>query len=60
MKDPSIDDVRRTRHEISEECGHDPRRLLEHYRAYEDQLKSRGNYKFLAEPHKIRSTGTDS
>ena len=57
MKDPSIDDVRRTRHEISKECGHDPRRLLEHYRAYEDQLKSQGNRKFIKEPDEIRSKG---
>lgn len=30
FEDP-IDQIRRTRHEISEKCGHDPRKLVEYY-----------------------------
>lgn len=29
--DPPIDEVRAVRHRISEECGHDPKQLLERY-----------------------------
>jgi hypothetical protein len=29
--DPIIDEIREVRHRISEEHGHDPRRLVEHY-----------------------------
>jgi hypothetical protein len=29
--DPTVDRVRKVRHQISAEFGHDPKRLLEHY-----------------------------
>jgi hypothetical protein len=29
--DPTIAEIRATRHEISEEFGHDPQRLIAHY-----------------------------
>jgi len=29
--DPTIDEIRAVRHKISEEFGHDPKRLCEHY-----------------------------
>ncbi len=31
MDDPIIDEIREVRHRISEEFGHDPARLVEHY-----------------------------
>lgn len=41
-KDRGLEEIRRVRHEISSELGHDPRRLLEYYRElqalYEDRL----------------------
>ena len=35
--DPIIDGIRETRHRISEECGHDPDRLVEYYRELEER-----------------------
>ncbi len=29
--DPTIDRIRAVRHRISEQCGHDPKRLVEYY-----------------------------
>ena len=34
-KDLGLEEIRRVRHEISSELGHDPRRLLEYYRELE-------------------------
>lgn len=39
--DPSIDDVRRARFEISEMCGHDPKRLVEYYMQRQEQHRDR-------------------
>ena len=35
--DPIIDQIREVRHRISEEFGHDPARLVEHYRKLEQE-----------------------
>ncbi len=37
--DPSIDEIRRVRHEISRESGHDLRQLKETFAALESQFK---------------------
>lgn len=29
--DPTLASIRETRHKISEECGHDPQRIVEYY-----------------------------
>ena len=39
--DPIIDEIRRVRHRISEECGHDPKRLVEHYMKLQERHKDR-------------------
>jgi hypothetical protein len=43
--DPTIAAIREARHKISAAVGHDPRRLVEHYRAlqkrHQDRLMSR-------------------
>lgn len=43
--DPTIAAIREARHKISASVGHDPRRLVEHYRAlqkrHQDRLMSR-------------------
>ncbi len=31
ISDPVIDRIREARHKISEECGHDPKKLVEYY-----------------------------
>ena len=35
--DPVIDQIREVRHRISEECGHDPAKLVEYYAALEKE-----------------------
>ena len=39
--DPVIDEIRRIRHEISAEHGHDPRKLVEHYVKLQEQYEDR-------------------
>lgn len=41
MKDPAIEEIRRTRHQISEKYGHDTRALLAHYRSLETKYADR-------------------
>lgn len=39
--DPVIERIRAVRREISKKCGHDPKRLVAHYRAMEKQFADR-------------------
>jgi hypothetical protein len=39
--DPTIDRIRRIRHEISEECNHDTRKLIEYYMKYQQKYAER-------------------
>ncbi|HST22154.1 MAG TPA: hypothetical protein VLR90_13605 [Blastocatellia bacterium] len=39
--DPTITRIRETRHRISEECGHDPQRIVEYYAKLEKQYQDR-------------------
>ena len=39
--DPAIDEVREVRHQISEQLGHDPARLVEHYMKLQEQHRDR-------------------
>lgn len=41
LPDPTIQRIRQVRHEISEECGHDPQKLVEYYRRYQEKLSGR-------------------
>ena len=44
--DPIIAEVRRVRHKISAEHGHDMARLAKHYQELEKELRKTGKYKF--------------
>ena len=44
--DPAIQAVRKARHRISEMVGHDPRKLVEHYR----RLQQRHRDRLLTQP----------
>ena len=48
--DSPIARVRKARHSISEKCGHDPKRLVEHYMKLQEQHRDR----------LVESTKTDS
>lgn len=45
-RDPLVDEIRKIRHEISDECGHDPARLLIHLQNVEKQLQKEGKFRF--------------
>ena len=42
-----VKEVREMRMKISEECGHDPYRLLAHYQEVGKRLRKTGKYKFV-------------
>ena len=48
MADDEIRIIRRVRHEISAEFGHDVDRVLDYYRSVEEELKHSGRYRFAA------------
>jgi len=39
--DPTIDRIRKIRHEISEECSHDTRKIVEYYMKYQQKYADR-------------------
>ena len=47
MPDEVIREVRRARHEISRRCGHDVHKVVACYRAFQDELKRSGQYRFV-------------
>ena len=49
MSDYEIDEIRRIRHQISAEHGHDLRKIAEHYRSLEKELQESGRFKFADE-----------
>ncbi len=50
MTDEGIKEVRRVRHEISEECGHDVDRLVSYYQQLEEELRASGEFLFADSP----------
>jgi hypothetical protein len=46
MADDEIKIIRRVRHEISAECGHDVDRVVDYYLAVEEELKRSGRFRF--------------
>jgi hypothetical protein len=51
MSDYEIEEIRRIRHRISAEHGHDLRRLAEYYHRIELELKNSGKYRFFDQKH---------
>ena len=53
MKDDQvISEIRRVRHQISAQVGHDVRRLGEHYMELERQARASGQYRFAESQRK--------
>ncbi len=48
MIDDEIRIIRRVRHEISVEFGHDVDRVVDYYRSVEEELKHSGQFRFAA------------
>ena len=55
MKDPGIEEVRKARHEISEECGHDLHKVASYYRKVEEELRQSGKFQFEEPPSPRRA-----
>jgi len=49
MSDYEIDQIRRIRHQISAENGHDLRKVAEYYRRIEDELRASRRFRFADE-----------
>lgn len=47
MHDYEIDEIRRIRHEISNENHHNLKEVSEYYKKIEDELRNKGQYKFV-------------
>ena len=50
MADEVLAEVRRVRHEISLECHHEIREVAAYYRAFQEELKRSGRYRFFTPP----------
>jgi hypothetical protein len=50
-EDPTIERIRKTRHDISEQCDHDPKKLIEYYKNYQKKSKNKL-------PNKVRKAVT--
>ena len=48
MLNDEIAEVRRVRHEISKECGHDIHKVAAYYRRIEEDLRKSGDFRFEA------------
>lgn len=55
-----IEEVRRIRHEISAEFGHDPHKFGEYCRELEKELRKSGKYKFAKVPDQKPETSESS
>jgi len=59
MSDYEIDDIRRIRHGVSADHGHDLRKVAEYYRNVEKGLRESGRYRFADErPHEVQPAKT--
>ena len=60
MLNDEISEIRRIRHQISEECNHDIRKVAAYYREVEEELKKSGQFHFeqSRESQTVAATGT--
>ena len=54
MSDYEIDEVRRVRHQVSEENGHDLQRVADYYRRVEQELRASKRFRF-ADEHSLKT-----
>lgn len=60
MPNDEITQIRKIRHEISEECGHDVRKVAAYYRRVEDELKKSGDFRFEDQTLDLQTTSAKS
>ena len=47
MSDEVIKEVRRVRHEISQQCDHDIHKVASYYRAFQEELRRSGRFRVV-------------
>jgi hypothetical protein len=52
--DTAIAEVRKARHKISAEHGHDSKRLLDHYIQMQEEMKKSGKYRFISSVDELK------
>ncbi len=61
MSDYELDEIRRIRHQISAEHGHDLQKLAEYYRNVEKRLRESGRYRFADEqPREVKTAKAEN
>ncbi len=45
--DPEIEEIRAIRRRISDECGHDPKRMAEYYAELTARMNKEGRFRFI-------------
>ena len=58
MADEVIREVRRVRHEISRRCNHDVHKVVACYRAFQEDLKRSGEFRFYQPKESDDQQGT--
>lgn len=53
--DQTVERIRKIRHEISEQCDHDSKKLIEYYIKYQEKHKDRFIEKPISEKHYVDS-----
>ncbi len=53
MADEVIREIRRVRHDISRRCNHDVHEVVACYRAFQEELKRSGEYRFVESPEPV-------
>jgi hypothetical protein len=59
MPNDGISQIRKIRHEISEECGHDVRKIAAYYRRVEEELKKSGDFRFEDQTLDLQTTSAN-
>lgn len=54
--DPTIDAIRKIRHQISASVDHDPRKLVQHYRKLQERHRNRVVSRDVEEPNPKNKT----
>ena len=60
MPNDEIAEIRKIRHQISEECGHDIHKVAEYYRQVQEELKRSGQFRFEERSEELRETSVAS
>lgn len=60
MPNDEVAEIRKIRHQISEECGHDIHKVAAYYRKVEEELKESGQFRFEEQSSDPRTASATS